>query len=126
MNEHAIETYRSLISISVECFKSLLLINGGAVVAILAFLGQAPNGQEIAKSAWLPLAAFIAGTGLSVLAFVGSYATQFALYNESVHLANYKYPTHMKLVWSTVFVVFLSFIAFTVGAFSSISVLSGA
>lgn len=126
MKEHTIETYKSLILISVECFKSLLLINGGAVVAILAFLGQAPNGPEIAKSAWLPLAAFVTGTGLSALAFAGSYVTQFVLYNESVQIELYKGPKHMVFVFCTVSCVFLSFVMFAVGAFSSISVLSRA
>jgi hypothetical protein len=104
------ETYRSLVSISVECFKSLLLINGGAVIAILAFLEQVSNGQELAKSAWLPLGAFVAGTGLSVLAFIGSYATQFALYAETAHLD--KRSRHGKFLWLTVSFVLLSLIAF--------------
>lgn len=38
--EHALETYKSLITVSMEGLKTLLLINGGAVVAMLAFLGQ--------------------------------------------------------------------------------------
>jgi len=37
---HALETYKSMLSISVEGLKALLLINGGAVVAMLAYLGQ--------------------------------------------------------------------------------------
>lgn len=126
MNEHSLETYRSLISISVEFFKSLLLINGGAVVAILAFLGQASNGQVLAKEAWLPLGAFVIGTGFSALSFAGSYATQFALYNESVHPQDYKGPTHMKCTAFTACLVFLSFVAFAVGAFTSVHVLARA
>ena len=38
--EHAIETYKSLVQISVEGMKLLALLNGGAVVALLAYLGN--------------------------------------------------------------------------------------
>ena len=36
MNEHQLETYKSLIAIATEAFKFSALINGGAAVAILA------------------------------------------------------------------------------------------
>jgi hypothetical protein len=39
-DEHALETFKSLITVSVEGLKTLLLINGGAIVALLAFIGQ--------------------------------------------------------------------------------------
>jgi hypothetical protein len=41
MNEHQLETYKSLIAIATEAFKFSALINGGAAVAILAYLGNA-------------------------------------------------------------------------------------
>lgn len=37
---HPEETYKSLTTISVEALKALALINGGAAVAILAYLGN--------------------------------------------------------------------------------------
>jgi hypothetical protein len=37
---HPEETYKSLITISVELLKALALINAGAAVAILAYLGR--------------------------------------------------------------------------------------
>ena len=40
---HTDETYKSVISISQESFKAPLLLNGGAVVALLAYLGQSPD-----------------------------------------------------------------------------------
>jgi hypothetical protein len=46
--EHALETYRSLIAISLAGLKTLMLINGGAVVALLAYLGQSPQGPSLA------------------------------------------------------------------------------
>jgi hypothetical protein len=70
--EHTSETYRSLISISIEGLKTLLLINGGAVVALLAYLGQSPQGPRLAPHVWLPLGSFVVGVGFSTLAFAGS------------------------------------------------------
>jgi len=49
--QHAAETYKSLITISVEVFKALVLLNGGAVVALLAYLGQAANKSQVAAHA---------------------------------------------------------------------------
>lgn len=62
--QHAAETYRSLIAVSVEGFKTLLLINGGAVVAILAYLGQSANGSKVAVHAAWPLGAFVVALGV--------------------------------------------------------------
>jgi hypothetical protein len=46
---HLQETYKSLITISVECLKMLAIVNGGAAVAVLTYLGNlashAPSGQ---------------------------------------------------------------------------------
>ncbi len=36
---HLQETYKSLITISVECLKMLAIVNGGAAVAVLTYLG---------------------------------------------------------------------------------------
>jgi hypothetical protein len=47
-DSHAIETFKSLPSIAIEMLKSIMLVNGGAAVAMLAFLGQAPQGHVLA------------------------------------------------------------------------------
>ena len=102
----------------------LLLINGGAVVAVLAYLGQSPQGPRVAPHVWWPLGSFVSGVGCCALAFLGSYATQFALYNETVSPSRYKGPRHMTFLWVTVGLVLLSFVSFAVGAFSSVWVLA--
>lgn len=124
LSEHAAETYRSLITVSVEGLKAFLLINGGALVAVLAFLGQSPQGACIASQAWLPLSSFVAGVALSAISFCGSYATQLALYNEDVRPTTYKGPSHTTYLNVTAVVVGLSVVAFIVGAFSALSLLS--
>jgi hypothetical protein len=123
-DEHKTETYCSLISVSLEGLKTLLLINGGAVVAVLAYLGQSPLGARLAPHVWWPLGSFVAGVGLCALAFLFAYATQFALYNESVFPSTYKGPRHMTFLTVTVGLVLLSFVAFAVGAYSTVNVLA--
>ena len=121
--DHALETYKSLITISFEVLRSLLLLNGGAIIALLAYLGQAKNGAEIAKHATYPLSWFVGGLILSLMAFIGSYLTQLALYQESVHSETYK-GSHTRWLWPSIVVGFLSLVAFAVGAFSAVAVLS--
>jgi hypothetical protein len=122
-DEHAIETYKSLISISVELLKSLLLLNGGAIVALLAYIGQAKNGAEVAANSKGSLTWFIVGLMCAGAAFVGSYLTQLALFNESVRPDTYK-GSHKPWWWLSFAVAFLSLAAFAGGAFAGIGALS--
>ena len=46
-----LETYKSLISLSTEGFKFCALANGGAAVAILAYLGNVA-GKNGARVGW--------------------------------------------------------------------------
>ena len=124
MNAHAQETYKSMLSISVESMKALLLINGGAVVALLTFLGNAKAGKELAQFSGVPLAAFVCGVVFSVLTFAFSYATQFALFNETVRPDSYRGPKHMAFLYISLLFVVLGLVAFVVGCFTSISALS--
>jgi len=83
-NFHPEETYKSLITISVEALKMVALINGGAAVAILAYLGNLashPSHRRIPNMT-CALAFFSIGLLLTVLAFIASYLTQLRLYNE--------------------------------------------
>ncbi len=118
--DHALETFKSLISISGEVIRALMYLNGGAVVALLAYLGQAQNGADIARHATWPLIWFVIGLVLSVGTFIGSYLTQLSLYQESVHRQTYK-GSHTRWLWPSIVAGVLSLVAFSIGAFSSIS-----
>lgn len=122
-DDHKIETYKSMISISVEGLKTLLLINGGAVVVMLAYLGQSARGWEIAPHAMWPLAFFVIGIFAATFSFFGSYFTQFTLYNESLRGESGN-VRHMSIVKITAAVACLSVVMFIFGACSSIRVLS--
>ena len=122
--EHAIETYRSLISITLAGLKTLMLINGGAVVAILAYLGQSEQGPTLAPRVLWSLGAFVLGVLFCVGAFFASYQTQFALYNESVSPTTKSAGSHMKWQRITIRCALLSGVAFAIGALSSVWLLS--
>jgi hypothetical protein len=104
--------------------KTLMLINGGAVVALLAYLGQSPQGPALAPRVLWSLGSFVAGVLFCVCAFFGSYQTQFKLYNESVSPATKSGSSHMKWQRITIVFVLLSGAAFAIGAFLSVWLLS--
>lgn len=83
---HPAEIYKSLITISVEALKMLALVNGGAAVALLAYLGNLAsrsNGTRLPNMT-CALACFASGLFLTVLAFIASYLTQLTLYNQDL------------------------------------------
>lgn len=116
-----VETYKSLIAISVEGFKSLILVNGGAIIAALTYLGQSKNDKLPVGEMTFPLGCFVVGIGFAVFALIFSYVTQFVLYNEvSLEKSGRR---HMIFVWISSATVCLSLVAFAVGSFSSLSIL---
>jgi hypothetical protein len=81
---HPEETYKSLITISVEALKLLALVNGGAAVAILAYLGNLASRVTVRRVPNMTgaLLFFAGGLLLTILAFIASYLTQLRLFNE--------------------------------------------
>ena len=119
--EHAIETFRSLITIAVAALQMLVLLNGGAIVALLAYLGQLSSRSDLAGRVATPLAWFVAGLILAGLAFIGAYVTQLLLYGESVLKKKERHGIALRM---TVIVSLLSVGAFAVGAFEGVAVLT--
>lgn len=76
------ETYRSMITIANEGFKFLALANGGAVVAILAYLGNVTNDGCSAPDMSQAMRAFLAGLVLCGLAMASAYGVQFFRLNK--------------------------------------------
>ena len=112
--EHAIETYKSLISISMEGLKLLALLNGGAAVALLAYLGNVVGKGAHVIDMRLPMVCYVAGLMLCSLAYCASYVTQLRLYNESVGRPSG--VPHTRLLYSAMVLVALSLAAFVVGS----------
>lgn len=81
--EHAVETFKSIIQISLVGLKLLALFNGGAAVAVLAYLGNVAGKDLPVPSMWLPMLCFVMGLIFCGGAFLAGYFTQVFLYNES-------------------------------------------
>jgi hypothetical protein len=125
---HLTETYKSLITLSVEAGKTLALINGGAAVAILAYLGNlvshtpAPAHVPAIKPALLW---YCGGLAAVVLAFLFAYVTQLRLYYEEVSLLNRKpiQRRHMVGVILGLASALVALVAFIMGCFSAANAL---
>ena len=121
MQEHWIETYKSLITISGEAFKFSALINGGAAVAILAYLGNVAGKTAVPdmRGAMLP---FLAGVVLCGLGWSAAYLTQYTLFNEerpnSPRLAA---QSHKKYLWAAAILYLASLVTFCVGAWEAVT-----
>lgn len=88
---HLTETYKGLIVLAVETLKMLALVNGGAAIAVLTYLGNlatrsssAPHSLPNIKPALL---CYSGGLVATVAAFVVAYVTQLWLYNEEISRA---------------------------------------
>lgn len=118
---HPQETYKSLISIAIEALKALALVNGGAAVAILAYLGNVASrasAMRLPNMIW-PLACFAGGLFLTLVAFIGAYLTQLQLYQEDLARDFPKSPPikehHRIYLWITIPTGLLAAVAFGIG-----------
>ena len=92
-------------------------------MSLLTFIGNSEIGKGVAHDAGTSIGAFVTGVVFSILAFVFSYATQFALFNESVRPSSYSGPNHMVFVIIAAFFTVLGLIGFIVGCWTSVSLL---
>lgn len=120
--EHAIETYKSLIQISVEGMKLLALLNGGAAVAILAYLGNLAGKSPVMPDMRCPMGFFLAGLVLCGFCFVSSYLTQLTLYSESLGWPTKRfYKKYNFWLIVAMFFVIASILAFAFGSYSAVT-----
>jgi len=114
MSNHQIETYKSMIGISLEVLKLLALLNGGAAVALLAYLGNVAGKGTHLVDMRVPMGCYVAGLVLCGLAYFGSYLTQLRLFNEGQ--GRPKPWRHELFLYSTMVVALLSLGAFGLGS----------
>jgi len=67
---HEEETYKSLIVNGNNAIKYVLLINGGAVIALLTFLGNLLKDEKVDINMGYPLACFLMGIFFGGLAHI--------------------------------------------------------
>lgn len=116
--QHRIETYKSMITLSIEGFKFSALANGGAAVALLAYLGNVASKGISAPDMRCTMAAFLAGLASCGGSMLFAYLTQFKLFNEF----NDKTPkfSHAWFLWVAIILFFLSLIFFGVGSWQAV------
>jgi hypothetical protein len=117
-HQHWIETYKSLITLSVEGFKFSALANGGAAVALLAYLGN------VAGKAGMPdmrcaMAAFLGGLASCGASMLCAYLTQLKLLNESSATERPKF-SHGWLLWAAILLFLLSLVLFGAGSWQAV------
>lgn len=117
---HLTETYRGLISLAVEALKMLALVNGGAAVAVLTYLGNLVSrttpGAAV-PNLTPPLYWYCGGLLATVAAFICGYVTQLLLYNEEISRRNNPKGSqyHPYGIWTGVALAIFAALAFGKG-----------
>ena len=120
LNEHALETYKSLIQISLQSMKLLALLNGGAAVALLAYLGNIAGKGAASPNMRGPMTCYLIGLVLCGLTFMVGYLTQFSLYNEDI--GDFRRGRHKAFLWVAALALGVgSLAAFSVGSYAAVS-----
>lgn len=76
-----VEIYKGMIALSIEAFKVSALANGGAAVALLAYLGDSKD-QKLAAAMQLPMFCFLMGLVFCALSILFSYFNHRSLARE--------------------------------------------
>jgi hypothetical protein len=90
------------------------LFNGGAAVALLAYLWNVAGKGMPVQNMRLPMACYVVGLSACGLALLFTYLTQFCLYNESI--GNVKGGGHVKFQVVGIAFALLGLAAFSVGS----------
>ena len=120
MSDHWLETYKSLITLSIEGFKFSALANGGAAVALLAYLGNVAGKGVPVPNMSCPMSIFMIGLTVNGLAMLFAYLTQFALLNETNQHSS-PIVKHTIALWIAIILFACSLIAFCAGALLAVN-----
>ena len=124
------ETHRSVIEFAIFAVKAAMLVNGGAAIALLAFLGnfaQANSPVAGLTSFVLPIYWFTAGVFAAALGAGFGYFTQLDYLHETGDVARTGQAKEAPQ-WhgSTISIIVLAYICFGIGVWQSVDALIGA
>jgi len=125
-NWHKEETYKSLIQIGMSVLKFVLLANGGAAVALLAFIGKIYSPDAQIPNVTVSLGWFLAGLFSGGLAHFMAYITQLRLYKEPeerVHLCIMQ--RHETWLYISMGLVLAGIFCFGIGCWFGVNSISG-
>lgn len=118
---HAEATYKGLIQLSLSGLRFAIFANGGAAVALLAFIGKEGTAALSLGAVRTTMALFIAGVVLGGLAYVTAYLTQLRLYGESaLNAPQTGVLQHRTFLWVTEALVVASIGVFAAGAWCGV------
>jgi hypothetical protein len=110
-----IEMFKATLETGQTAIKSLTIINGGAAIALLAFVGNALNKDKPIDISGFhcPLTIFVAGVGLAALASASRYFSQDA----------YNYKSRLGTTFKVIAILagLFSLVAFAYGAIETSS-----
>jgi len=112
-----LETYKSLITLASEGFKFCALANGGAAVAILAYLGNVVGKGGSAPDMHSAMAAFLSGLVLCGFAMIFAYCNQL---NRLNRLSKREDPSKDWRLWVSVVLVIASLASFACGSWQAV------
>ena len=135
----ASERLKSQTDFSLSALKNLHLVNGGAIVGLLTFMGHSPDHYE-KRAIWWALCWFSIGLALSLLAYFGAFCSQAAYMHVSYKRAwnaklrvlglpeQYEAMTDIRrgncALYMAIGSATLSLSLFVIGAFVALSALS--
>ena len=94
----------------------LFLLNGGASVALLAYLGNVAAKVQFVPDMQWPMVCFVIGLFCCSLTMLFSYLTQYRLYNEEIGRQNASMFRHTQWLGFGIISAILSIFAFIIGS----------
>jgi uncharacterized membrane protein YidH (DUF202 family) len=116
-----LETFKSLVTHSAEGFKFLSLANGGAAVALLAYLGNFGNKAIKAPNMSEPMLWFLAGLVFAGAGWLFAYMTQLRLYQAQADVAKSDDKKHSFWLWFAAGAYVVSLALFAIGCIRAVS-----
>ena len=111
---HSEETFKSLMLYGNNALRFVLLVNGGAVIALLTFLGNILKNETTSIHMAMPMGCFLLGITVGGLANITAYMTQLRLYNESI--GNSQNTRHTKWLYGSLVLIVFGILLFFAGA----------
>lgn len=121
-NWHAEETYKSLILFGNTGLRFVLLVNGGAILALLTFVGNLQGKVNPAPDMTWPFVMFLTGILFGGFATLTAYFTQLTLYNESIgNVTNNESRNHTFWLRRSLALIGLGIVSFGIGSLLAVS-----
>ena len=119
------ETYKTLSFYANQAIKTVLLLNGGAVLSILTFLGNLLKNSDQHFDMSLSISFFLIGIILGTLGSVFAYFTQLSVFNNRTIKSNKINIWITKIQYSywlnfLIICIFISVLCFCIGSYCAL------